>query len=426
MNYPRFQGPRVAIAQASPGQRVRLAGRVAHNHQGHLVLQDASGTLALLGSQAQALSPGLLVTLKGERTTEGLHIEHWQACTPTGQVPDVATTALVQAMRARDAMLRLLRSYFQAQDFLEVETPNLVFAPGMDVYLESFATRFTGMGQHSARDLYLHTSPEFAMKRLLCAGMERIFQICKVYRNAEWTPAHNPEFTMAEWYRAWAGYESVMDDVEVLVRTILLQLGPQRWDVPELHAPFARLTVHEAVRRHCKGLDLFIHDTEPTLRHEAERLGLGPLSPGGSWEDLFHQLLVTHVEPALQTPTFLIDYPRSLAVLSRVKDSDPRVAERFELYIHGVELCNGFTELNDPHEQRQRLEEEQVMRQAMGLDDYPMPEAFLQALVQGMPPSAGVALGLDRVLMLALGATDIGEVLMRPQTPAGDSKENSL
>ena len=298
---------------------------------------------------------------------------------PTGRA---CRTPTLEAVLARAELVAGFRAWFQAEGFIEVETPALVDAPGTDVHLEPFFTRFSGMGEHRPQDLYLHTSPEFAMKRLLVAGAERIVQIGKVWRNGEWTARHHPEFTMAEWYRAYADWTAVMADVEQLVSATL-----------GLELPFERVTVAEAFRAHA-GVDVF-----------------APAGP--DWEDRFHELLVTQVEPRLEGAVFLTHYPRQLAVLSRVSDDDPRVAERFELYVDGVELCNGFTELNDPVEQRLRFEQDAAERARRGLPALPIPEAFLADLAAGMPPSGGVALGLDRLLMLQLGVTDLDVVLMR-------------
>jgi lysyl-tRNA synthetase class 2 len=288
-----------------------------------------------------------------------------------------------ETLVARAELLAGLRGYFVAEEFVEVETPNLVREPGTDVHLEAFQTHFSGMGEHEGRALWLHTSPEFAMKRLLVAGMERIFQICKVWRDGEWTSRHNPEFTMVEWYRAYSDWDAVMTDVEHIVATAL--------DLPR---PFRRLKVQEAFR---------------------EYGGVDVLSMTGTegWEDAFHEILVTEVEPRLTGAVFLTHYPKDLAVLSRLCDEDPAVAERFELYVDGVELCNGFTELTDAAEQRQRFQDDLGERERRGLGAMPMPEMFLNALSAGMPPSAGVALGFDRLLMLQLGSHDLDALLMR-------------
>jgi lysyl-tRNA synthetase class 2 len=308
-----------------------------------------------------------------------------------------------------------IRAALDREGFVEVETPNLVPSPGTDVYLEAFESSFSGMGSAPAAGLFLHTSPEFFMKELLVGGLVRIYQICKAYRNGELTPSHNPEFTILEFYRAYTDFVAIMDDVEMLVRTVLgaSELHFQG-DTIDLEGAFERQTVAEVFAATC-GLDILALDSADELRDAAEAVGLGPLSAGGSWADLFHQLLVTHVEPKLgfERPVFVTHYPRSLAVLSRGCDDDPRVAERFELYIAGVELCNGFTELNDPVEQRARFEEDQDERRRLELPLYPMPERFLASLEAGMPPAAGVAVGLDRLLMLALDKSEIGDVLMR-------------
>lgn len=289
----------------------------------------------------------------------------------------------LRALEARADLLAGFRAYFSAEGFLEVETPNLVPSPGTDVHLEPFATHFTGLGAFVERPLYLHTSPEFAMKRLLASGAERIFQIGKVWRNGEWTGLHNPEFTMAEWYRAYADWDAVMADVEHLVSACL-----------GLNKPFPRLPVADAFAQYA-GVDVFQMRERP------------------DWEDTFHEILVTEVEPNLVGPVFLTEYPRELAVLSRVSDEDSRVAERFELYVRGVELCNGFTELNDPAEQRARFEEDARERDRRGLAPLPVPEGFLRDLESGMPPSGGVALGVDRLLMLQLGMESLDPLLLR-------------
>lgn len=462
MNYPGFSGPRALIAELTASPRsdhaVRLAGRLSAQEgsgAGETVwfLRDASGVLEVSARAGHAppehIAPDDVVALEGRLSEDAQRfiVTRWErlvrprspwrpgqssALAPgsagdddgddadeprSGASSAVVSPELVRALIARDRMMRALRAFFQARRFVEVETPNLVPTPGTDVYLEAFESHFTGMGFIEQARLFLHTSPEFAMKRLLASGMERIVQVCKVYRNGEWTAQHNPEFTMVEWYRAFSGYAAIMDDVEGLVRAVVTAHDEETGCAAlraQVSQPFERLTVAEAFERHC-GLDLLALDTADALRGAALARGLGRLSPGGGWDDYFHELMLTHVEPALgvERPTFLIDYPRPLAVLARTRDDDPRVAERFELYISGVELCNGFTELNDPVEQRARFEEDLARRQALSLSPYPMPEAFLEALAQGMPPSGGVALGLDRLLMLMLGASTLSDVVMR-------------
>jgi len=324
------------------------------------------------------------------------------------------------AARARVRLQRAVRDYFQAEGFDEVETPCLVPAPGMEPHIRAFEVPFvpeTPEGRE--RTLYLHTSPEYAMKRLLAAGFEKVFQLCKVFRNGEIAAHHNPEFTMLEFYRAGADYGALMQDLEeLLVRGARAVSGADHFEVQgrrvALTPPFERLTVRDALLSRT-GLDLAALDDGPKLRAAAEAKG-HRLSPDArDFDDVFFQLFLTEVEPTLgrERPTFLIDYPASMASLSRLKPSDPTVAERVELYVGGVELANGFSELTDGPEQRRRLVEEQELRRRLGKPVYPLDEKFLEA-VGRLPPAAGIAVGLDRLLMLCLGAERLNEVLLFP------------
>lgn len=305
------------------------------------------------------------------------------------------------AERAR--ILRAVRAFFDARQFIEVETPIVVPSPGLDLHLDAF--RVIGATHpHRARDeesvdgdaLYLSTSPEYQMKRLLADGHSRIYQITRAFRQAEFGSRHNPEFSMLEWYRANAGMEEVLSDTEALIEVVTggeVRIGERRIDT---RAPFGRMTVLEAYRRFA-GID-----EERTLAMASED------------EDQFFRILVEDVEPAIERlPHALVlhEYPASQASLARKKPGDPRVAERFEIYVAGLELCNGFGELTDPVEQRERLLHDQRLRRERGLPVYPIDERFLAALEAGMPPSGGNALGLDRLIALACGTTQIGEVM---------------
>ncbi len=324
------------------------------------------------------------------------------------------------AARARVRLQRAVRDYFAGEGFDEVETPCLVPAPGMEPHIRAFEAPFVPETHEGrAATLYLHTSPEYAMKRLLAAGFERVFQLCRVFRNGEIAPHHNPEFTMLEFYRAGASYEALMVDLEeLLVRGAQAVSGADHLladgrKVP-LARPFERLTVRDALLSRT-GLDLRLLDDGPKLRAAAEARGFR-FSPGArDFDDVFFQLFLNEVEPTLGTerPTFLVEYPASMASLARLKPDDPGVAERVELYAGGVELANGFSELTDAAEQRRRLAEEQELRRRLGKPVYPLDEEFLAA-VGRMPPSAGVAVGLDRLLMLCLGARRIADVLLFP------------
>ena len=277
-----------------------------------------------------------------------------------------------------------IRRFFKSRGFVEVETPLLVAHPGMEPHLEVFKTELvTASGRRA--DGYLTTSPEYAMKKLLAAGLPRIFQMCKAFRNREEVSAgHNPEFTMLEWYRANADYTALMDDCEDLLN----DLGSP--------GPVERLSVEEAFEKYA-GLRLDqVEATEDT-----------------TWEQAFHLVLLSDVEPHL-TRHILYDYPIELAALARPKPSDPRFAERFELYVGGLELGNAFSELTDPVEQRRRLAAEREERMANGRTVYDLDEDFIRALEIGIPPSAGIAVGVDRLVMLLTGAPAIRDVLWFP------------
>ena len=329
-------------------------------------------------------------------------------------VPSVAwmpNSSQWAAVRARQVLQHAVRDQLRALGYQEVETPLLVPAPGMEPHIRAFEVPFvpeTDLGR--PRTLYLHTSPEYAMKRLLADGAGPIFQICKVFRNGEVSPTHNPEFTMLEFYRPNADYRAIMNDLEATLAAAAAALGRPS---PFGHRPYERVTVQEALQRET-GVDLREAADAAALSAAARRVGVRT-EPGDGFDDVFFRLFLERVEPRLgrDRPAFLIDYPASMAALARLSPQDPSVAERFELYAQGLELANGFSELTDPLEQRRRLEEERELRRARGRPAYPLDEAFLEA-VGRMPPSGGVALGLDRVLMLLLGAERIEDVLLFP------------
>jgi lysyl-tRNA synthetase class 2 len=315
------------------------------------------------------------------------------------------------AARARQTLQRTLRERLSALGYLEVETPLLVPAPGMEPHITAFEVPFvpeTEVGR--PRTLYLHTSPEYAMKRLLADGSGPIFQICKAFRNGEVSGHHNPEFTLLELYRPQADYRAVMADLEDV-----LAAAAETLEAPEPFGrrPYQRLTVRNALVE-ATGIDLGTTPDARALAAAAGRAGV-EVSANDGFDDVFFRLFLERVEPrlGLERPCYLVDYPASMAALSRLKPEDPTVAERFELYAQGMELANGFSELTDAAEQRRRLEEERAWRVAQGRSGYPLDERFLEA-VGRMPPSGGVAVGLDRVLMLLLGARSIDEVLLFP------------
>ena len=285
----------------------------------------------------------------------------------------------------RARVLREIRAFFDARGFTEVETPVRIPAPAPEPHIDC----------PPSGDCFLRASPELQMKKLLAAGMERVYQIGPCFREGEKGSRHNPEFTMLEWYRAHADYTQIALDAEELVGEVLRPrrgaalpaepMRPRRGAA--LPGPFQRIAVREAYLRWA-GWD-----------------------PVEAWDqDRFDFDMATKIEPNLpKGPLFLMDYPAPAASLARLKADDPRVAERWELYVDGLELANAFTELTDPVEQRRRFECARAERRAIGEADYPLDEAFLDALAR-MPPSGGVALGVDRLVMLACGVHDIADV----------------
>jgi lysyl-tRNA synthetase class 2 len=283
-------------------------------------------------------------------------------------------------LEQRARILQTIRAFFTGRDYLEVETPHRIPGNAPESYIDAMP----------AGSWFLHTSPELCMKRLLAAGYPRLFQLCRVWRKNERGSRHLPEFTMLEWYRAEADYHDLMTDCEELFN-VLLPGGrlSREGETLDLSAPWERLTVSEAFSRYAP-------------------LGLDEALAG----ERFDEVMVHDIESRLGRgrPTFLTEYPAELAALARRKPGDPAVAERFELYILGLELANAFSELIDPGEQRERFEREEAHRRAAGKTPYPMPEKFLSEL-ETMPESAGIALGLDRLVMLLTGAERIDEVV---------------
>jgi lysyl-tRNA synthetase class 2 len=324
-------------------------------------------------------------------------------------------------LRARSAIRDATRNFFVAQGFSEVDTPALQVSPGLEPHLRAFATTLEEAG--GGRPLFLHTSPEFAMKKLLAAGLPKIFQLAHAFRNGERSATHHPEFTMLEWYRAGADYRELMADCEGLLRAAAAAAGTTRltWHGRECdpRMPFERLSIAEAFQRHA-GIDILatasdpLHPDRALLAAAAAGIGIAPHA-GDDWEDLVFRIFLERIEPRLgiSAPTLLTDYPLAMAALARAKPGDPRVAERVELYVAGLELANGFSELTDAIEQRARFARDRAKTQALGRAPYPVDEDFLAALAT-LPESAGMALGFDRLVMLATGASSIDAVLWAP------------
>ena len=324
-------------------------------------------------------------------------------------------------LAARSAIVRQIRRWFEDQDFVEVEAAALQVSPGNEAHLHAFATEIIGPDGASRR-LYLHTSPEFACKKLLAAGERRIFDLARVWRNRERGPLHHPEFTLLEWYRAEAPYEVLMDDCTALLRLAAETTGATAFSFRgrscDPYAEPERITLAEAFDRFA-GIDLLANAELGALAAAARAAGVR-VAADDTWPDVFSKVLVEKIEPRLGDgrPTILREYPVTEAALARPKASDPRVAERFELYACGVELANAFGELIDPAEQRRRFQAEMAEKQRLYGETYPIDEDFLQALAQ-MPPASGAALGLDRLVMLASGAQRIEQVIWTPVAEIG-------
>lgn len=322
----------------------------------------------------------------------------------------------------RNALTTATRRWFSARDFVEVETAALQVSPGNEANLAAFATTFVSL-EGRRQPFYLHTSPEFSCKKLLAAGERRIFSLGRVYRNGERTALHHPEFTMLEWYRVGESYESLMDDCAELITLAAETAGAARFLFRGREAdPFAameRVTLAEAFDRYA-GIDLLATvEAGGETDREAFIAAAGQsgirTAKDDSWADVFSKVLVERIEPMLGNgqPTVLCDYPIPEAALARPSPSDPRVAERFEVYCCGVELANGFGELTDPAVQRRRFEAEMDERERLHGERYPLDEDFLDALAI-MPEASGVALGFDRLAMLAVGAGKVDDVLWTP------------
>jgi lysyl-tRNA synthetase class 2 len=395
--------PDVAVVLEGP-RRVTVRGPVAHLAPGDLVrihvesTADPTRELAVLGAELvfrplrAPWAPGTeTAALMGEGLRDRL------------------------VLRAR--VLAALRAHFARGGYLEVETPAIATSPGLDLHLHAYAVQHAtpaepGPDESGKRASfppaplkpfgYLITSPEYHMKRLLVGGVPRCFQVARCFRAGELGRSHEPEFTMVEWYRAWAGFEDLLADTEALVRAAA-SAGPTPGSLVvgdarvRLDRPFERLTVREAFARFAPGQG-------------------DPLMLAARDEERFYRVLIELVEPHLgqERPTFLTRYPASQASLARIAPDDPTVCERVELYVGGLELSNGFVELTDPFEQRMRLERDERERAARGLPVYPIDERFLRALEEGLPPSVGNAVGLDRLVAMVCGRAAVADVMAFP------------
>ena len=332
--------------------------------------------------------------------------------------------ARMPALQRRARLTADTRRFFAERGYTEIETPSLVPAPGMEVHLAAFRTEFRPMLGGEAAPLWLRTSPELAIKRLLAGGAGPVFELARVWRNGEVSPRHAPEFTMLEWYRPGADLASLMDETEAFLRSVLPPEVGHQGVQTRLDGPFDRITVAEAFARHCSGLDILAtldHRGEgdgQALREAARAAGIEPRGEEG-WEDLFFRLVLDRIEPQLgrARPTFLTHWPAPQAALARRDPADPRVALRFELFVAGLELANAFDELTDAAEQAERFARDVAERQRLYGEGWAVDEDFLAALRHGMPATAGIALGFDRLAMLAAGVGSIADTLWLGRWP---------
>jgi lysyl-tRNA synthetase class 2 len=298
-----------------------------------------------------------------------------------------------------------VRHFLDARGYVEIEAPLLVVSPGLEPHLDAFEVPTGGPRR------YLHTSPEYALKRLLGDGFERLYSLGPCFRDEPAADTHSPEFTMLEYYAVGLDLEGLMTETEALVAAAAEATNPGGFEVPR---PFERLTVRDAFVRHANGVDPWQFTTAEALSSAARARGLRVSVEGDRWDDVFFQIFLNHVEPALgrERPVFLHRWPASQAALSRLDPADPTVALRFELYAGGFELGNAFDELIDPAEQRRRFQADQACRRLDGRQVPPIDDALIEALGR-MRPTAGIALGFDRLVMWLTGATRIDDV--RPQ-----------
>lgn len=330
-----------------------------------------------------------------------------------------SVTDKIQKLKQRSRIIQLIRQFFINQDFLEVATPLLVKSPGTEPYLEVFATNLKfDTGQSTPA--FLTTSPELSMKKLLAQGAGNMFQICKSFRNGEGiSDYHNHEFTILEWYRVKADYTHIMQDFEQMMMFVFEGLGRKlqieyQGKQYDLSAPWERISIPEAFERYVGVSADELHDVN-ALNLKARDFGLNAQKPL-SYDDAFYWLFLNKIEPRLgqSKPTIIYDYPLSQAALSKTKVTDSRLAERFEVYLAGLELGNAFSELTDPVEQKQRMMAELQLREKLGKTKYELDEDFIRALEKGLPETGGIAVGVDRLVMLLTNSATIQEVLAFP------------
>ncbi|MFH1571709.1 MAG: EF-P lysine aminoacylase EpmA, partial [Gemmatimonadota bacterium] len=406
--------------------RVWRYGRVTHLSAGGGTLRHADREVPFTvpGLQARRLRVGDTVALGGLESEGVLTAEAVEVLAPSLRPPESGSwdragreaATRHRHLAGRRLVVQAVRGYFEDAGFTEVETPSLVAAPGQEPHLDPLSLVLPRPSGRLDRR-FLITSPEHHMKRLLGEGYDRVYQIGRCYRGGEESIFHRPEFTMVEWYRAYASYQEVAVDTEELVAQTAVRLHGTtdlrfQGARASLKTPWRRLSVAEAVEQFA-GIDLDRAADAASLRAEARAAGAQSVGEGDSWEEAYFKVMLELVEPGLASlgAVLLVDYPVSQAALAKLRYPDRAVAERVEAYVCGVELANGFTELNDPREQRRRFMAGRRRRRERGGPVLPMDEPFLAMMERGMPPAGGVALGLDRLAMLLGNAETIDQVV---------------
>jgi len=396
--YPPYEGDRISLQEAVSKGGGLVAGRWCNKG-----LADFSLRIPLNDVLGCNPSDGDWVSGVLSGRDNGWILAEARIHSPKKSDPSVSALQLAdrsRTLRLRADILFQIRSFFREMDFLEVETPVRVSCPAVEPYLDAVSVQ---------GGFFLATSPELHLKRMLAAGYERIFEIARVFRAEEHSSLHLCEFSMLEWYRAWAKLSDIMSDCEELITSLSLKIGrtpPKK--------PFSRITYREIFKRYT-GLDPADTDINE-LRRSADRLGV-VCSRSDAMDDILAGIFAGCVEPKLGEieAVFITDFPASSAVLARIhSDTVFPVAERFELYLGGVELANAFHELTDPDEHRKRISRWQSKRQQLGRQPYPVDKSFLKALDSGMPPASGIALGIDRLVMWLLGIKEIQSVVAFP------------
>ena len=441
---------RIAIsglgADVEEGQEARIAGRLVALSPATLTLEDASDRRSF-GFATQSLDRSRLrlgdilevPLVYKDRAWRVAELRVLTACLLEGAAQrDWLKRWLAQgdrkrrALGLRERLLSAVRLHFKSQGFLAVETPTLVPCGGMEPTLHAFGTTWKGPDGRFEREFHLPTSPEFHLKKLLALGYEKIYELARSYRNGELSPNHQPEFTMLEWYRAYDGYETIMDDVEELVSGLALrEFGAPRLvykDVPiDLAPPWQRISVRDLFFERL-GLDLDLLTDARSFARAAKLAGYGYVREEESFDDSFFRLFLTEIETGLgwDKPVILYDYPIEMAALARRKPQAPRYAERFEVYLAGLELANAFGELTNAPEQARRFDVFTLESEAARGFHYEPDDEFLEALRFGLPPSGGIALGVDRLVMLFANETTLDAVLALPHQAPLVSDEDVL